>query len=191
MGRLLIPTLITFLLGLVSQPLAQACEVPNDFQGRWQWAVQAQSKEELPLSLRDMKLEDVPRHSLVLDIEQRGKNIKGRYAATANFLAKIEDGVFTVAVKDEAVQLDLKSAFGGNVTVELELQSNKLYWTLVTAEGEHYFPDEVVLERHHLALLETVELCSSLTRGSQVFYLFQERIKRTIIYDGFNAKRAP
>jgi hypothetical protein len=155
-SQLLIPT--TFLLSFVSQSWAQTCKPPDEFQGHWQWALYAQSKSELPPALRDMDLKDVPRYSLTLDLEEKGETLTGRYAATANFLTKIEDGSFATPVKTKAVRVNLESTFGGKVTVELTLEGNELYWTIMVAEGEHYFPVEVVLERHPESSMELAEV---------------------------------
>lgn len=160
-GQLLTLSVFTFVSGFAPQPSVQECTKATDFQGQWRWAVYVTSKEQLPLSLRDMRLGEIPQYSLVLDIGQRGENLTGRYGATAHFLAKVEDGSFTTSVNNKAAQFSLESAFGGKVTVKLTLANAELHWKLIMADGEQYFPDEVVLENRRAGSVGSAGFCSS------------------------------
>lgn len=118
-----------------------------NFQGQWEWAVYAKSRDELPPAYRNEPLREVPRASVNLNLKQRGKRLTGDYDASRRFLAKLEEGELDAIVKGNAAVLELQSGFGGKVTVRLTLSGNRLHWKTIKSDGEHYFPDDVYLKR--------------------------------------------
>jgi hypothetical protein len=134
------------ILGAGSSALARGQQGKN-FQGEWEWAVYAKSREELPPAYRDEPIKDVPGAAIYLKIKQHGNKLTGEYSASRRFLAKLEDGDFDAIVKGNAAKLELESGFGGRVTVLLTRQGNRLHWKTIKAEGESYFPDDVFLHR--------------------------------------------
>ena len=119
----------------------------NSFQGEWEWAVYAKSRNELPPMYRNEPLKDVPAAAVYLNLKQRGNKLTGEYSASRRYLAKLEDGDLDAIVKGSNARLELVSGFGGNITVLLTLQGNRLHWKTVKSDGEYYFPDDVVLRR--------------------------------------------
>jgi hypothetical protein len=119
----------------------------KSFQGEWEWAVYAKSRDELPPAYRNEPLKDVPGASISLTIKQRGNKLTGEYSASGRFLAKLEDGEFDSIVKGNAAKLELVSGFEGTVTVLLTLAGNRLHWKTIKSKGESYFPDDVFLRR--------------------------------------------
>jgi hypothetical protein len=120
---------------------------PASFQGQWEWAVYANSRDELPPAYRNEPLRDVPGASLNLNLKQRGKKLTGGYDASRRFLARLEEGEVDAVVNGNTAELELQSGFGGKVTVRLTLSGNRLHWTTIKSEGEYYFPDNVLLKR--------------------------------------------
>jgi len=119
----------------------------KSFQGEWEWAVYAKSRNELPPGYRHEPLKDVPGAAIYLKIKQRGNKLTGEYSASRRFLAKLEEGNFDAIVKGNAAELELASGFGGRVAVLLTRQGRRLHWKTIKAEGESYFPDDVFLYR--------------------------------------------
>jgi hypothetical protein len=120
---------------------------PNGFQGEWEWAIYAKSRDELPPAYREERLKDVPNAAAYLKIKQRGNKLTGDYSASRRFLARLEEGEFDARVKGNTATLQLESGFGGTLTVLLTLQGNRLHWKAIKSEGEYYFPDDVFLRR--------------------------------------------
>jgi len=117
------------------------------FQGEWEWAVYATSRDQLPPAYRNERLKDVPGAAVYLKLKQRGNKLTGEYSASRRYLAKLEEGDLSAVVKGNTAQLELTSGFGGTVTVRLTLQRNRIHWKTTRADGEHYFPDDVFLRR--------------------------------------------
>ena len=117
------------------------------FQGEWEWAVYAKSRDELPPAYRHERLKDVPAGEIYLKIKQRGNKLTGEYAGSDRFLARLEEGEFDSIVKGNTTELELTSGFGGTMTVRLTLQGNRLHWKAIKYEGESYFPRDVFLHR--------------------------------------------
>ena len=130
-----------------------ACGVPalaqraKPFQGEWEWAIYATSRDELPPAYRQERLRDVPNAALYLKLKQRGAKLTVEYSASRRFLARLEDGELTSTITGKTAQLELQSGFGGTITVLLSLKGNRLHWKIIKYEGEHYFPDDVFLRR--------------------------------------------
>jgi hypothetical protein len=118
-----------------------------NFNGEWEWAVYAKSRDELPPAYQSEKLRDVPGAAIYLKLKQRGRKLSGEYSASRRFLAKLEDGGLDGAIKGNVTRLELESGFGGKVTVLLILAGNRLHWKTIKSEGEQYFPDDVFLHR--------------------------------------------
>jgi hypothetical protein len=119
----------------------------KNFQGEWDWAIYAKSRDELPPAYRNERLKDVPNATLYLRIKQRGNKLTGDYTASRRFLARLEEGDLDGVVSGRGAQLELQSGFGGTVTVLLTREGNRLHWKMIKAEGEYYFPDNVYLRR--------------------------------------------
>jgi hypothetical protein len=139
-----LPLLVIVVLVGGATTLAQRA---NSFQGEWEWAVYAKSRDELPPMYRNEHLKDVPAAAVYLKLKQRGNKLTGEYSASRRYLAKLEDGDLGAIVKGKTVRLELTSGFGGNVTVLLSVRGNRLHWKTIKSDGEHYFPDDVVLHR--------------------------------------------
>jgi hypothetical protein len=145
-------TCTTFRLGLfviliAASAAGATAQRANKFQGEWEWAIYAKSRDELPPAYRNEPLKNVPGAAVYLKMKQRGNKLTGDYSASRRFLAKLEDGELDAIVKGNVAQLELASGFGGTVTVVLTLQGNRLHWKTVKSEGESYFPDDVFLHR--------------------------------------------
>jgi hypothetical protein len=134
------------MLGLTASPPAFSQSAKN-FQGEWEWAIYAKSRDELPPAYRAERLKDVPNAALYLKIKQRGHKLTGDYNASRRFLARLEEGDLDSVVKGPGARLELQSGFGGTVTVLLTLDGNRLHWKTIKSEGEYYFPDDVYLRR--------------------------------------------
>jgi hypothetical protein len=117
------------------------------FQGEWEWAVYAKSRDELPPAYHDEPLKEVPGAAIYLKIKQRRNKLTGEYSASRRFLAKLEDGDFVAILKGNTAELELESGFGGKLSVRLTREGNRLHWKTVKSEGESYFPIDVYLRR--------------------------------------------
>lgn len=124
-----------------------AASAERSFQGEWQWAIYATSRSELPPAYRSERVRDVPGAAVYLKLKQRGTRLSGEYSASRRYLAKLENGDLEAIAKGKTAELELTSGFGGKVTVRLSLVGNRLHWKTIKAEGEHYFPDDVFLQR--------------------------------------------
>lgn len=138
---------LLFLFAAAYPQATKAQTRPANFQGQWEWAVYAKSREEVPPMYRNEPLKDVPGASVNLNLKQRGRRLTGEYDASRRFLARLEEGDVDAIIKANTVQLELQSGFGGKVTVRLTLRGNRLHWKTIKSEGEYYFPDHVVLRR--------------------------------------------
>jgi hypothetical protein len=137
-----------FCLAVAFPGAANAQTRPVNFQGQWEWAVYAKSRDELPPAYRNEPLRDVPAASVYLDLKQRGKKLTGEYDASRRFLARLEEGDVDAIVKGNTAELELQSGFGGKITVRLTLRGNRLHWKTIKSDGgEYYFPDDVYLRR--------------------------------------------
>ncbi|MFL6231026.1 MAG: hypothetical protein ACJ741_19800 [Pyrinomonadaceae bacterium] len=121
--------------------------VTKDFHGDWEWAFYAKSRDELPPAYKGMSIKDVPVTILTLSLKQRGNRLRGTCNAAARYLARIEDTDFDRTIRGSTARAELQSGFGGKVTVSITLSGGGLYWKIVKSEGEHYFPDGVILRR--------------------------------------------
>ena len=117
------------------------------FEGSWNWAVYAESKDELPPAYRDMEIREVPAYALDLTIRQRGKRLTATCGVLARYLARIEDCGFDAVVKNNTALVKLGSSFGGSATVRLTLSGDKLRWKVLKSRGENYYPRDVTLRR--------------------------------------------
>lgn len=126
---------------------APVCTMAADFRGAWTWAIYTKDRSELPPAYRKMSLKDTPRDTLDLTIRQRGDRLRGEYGATANFLARVEDGRFTTTAQGDTARLRLVSGFGGHVTATVTRRGPTLIWKVVHSAGEEYFPPEAILRR--------------------------------------------
>jgi hypothetical protein len=139
---------VTFfaILGLAAS-LPAFSQSAKNFQGEWEWAIYAKSRDELPPAYREERLKDVPNAALYLKIKQRGHKLTGDYSASRRFLARLEEGELDSVVSARSARLELQSGFGGTITVLLTLDGNRLHWKTIKSEGEYYFPDDVYLRR--------------------------------------------
>jgi hypothetical protein len=120
----------------------------RSFAGKWNWAIYAKSKDELPPAYRDMSVEEVPAYALDMTIKQRGNRLTAMCGVVAHYLARLDDCSFEdEMVKNGFALVKLTSGFGGTATVRLTLQGGGLRWKLVKTKGEHYFPRDVTLRR--------------------------------------------
>ena len=126
--------LIAFLPGAKAQARAGAA----NFQGEWEWASYARSRDELPPAYRNERLKDIPAAAINLTLRQRGRKLTGDYSASRRFLARLEDGGLDATVHDNKATLELESGFGGTVTVLLTLSGNRLHWKTIKSKGESY-----------------------------------------------------
>ena len=139
--------LVLFLILVVATASGALAQRAHSFQGEWEWAVYAKSRDELPPAYRDERLKDVPGAAIYLKIKQRGNKLTGEYSGSRRFLARLEDGEFDSIVKGKVAKLELVSGFEGTLTVLLTLKGNRLHWKTIKSEGEYYFPDDVYLHR--------------------------------------------
>jgi hypothetical protein len=142
-------TLLTFALLLnAAQPApAQRRDAARGFQGSWNWAVYAESKDELPPAYRGMEVREVPAYALDLTLRQRGNRLSGTFGVLARYLAKIDEGSFNARIVNGRAQFRLRSNHGGSATVVLTLRGDKLIWKRTRTTGNNYFPEEVELRR--------------------------------------------
>jgi hypothetical protein len=117
------------------------------FEGSWNWAVYAESKDELPPAYRDMEIREVPAYALDITIKQRGNRLSATCGVLARYLAKIEDCGFDAVLKNNVALVRLDSGFGGSATVRLTLSGDRLRWKVLKSRGENYYPRDVTLRR--------------------------------------------
>ena len=134
---------LALLLGVAHSASAQR----RGFQGSWNWAVYAESKDDLPPAYRNMELHEVPAYALHLTLRQRGNRLSGTFGVLARYLAKIDEGSFNARIVNGRARLRLTSSHGGSATVVLTLRGDKLIWKRTRSTGDNYFPDEVELRR--------------------------------------------
>jgi hypothetical protein len=137
------------LLSLASAQSASAQErgSARGFQGSWNWAVYAESKDDLPPAYRSMELREVPAYALDLTLRQRGSRVSGTYGLLARYLAKVDEGSFSARIVNGRAQFRLRSNHGGSATVVLTLRGDKLLWRTLRSSGENYFPKDAELRR--------------------------------------------
>ena len=117
------------------------------FEGSWNWAVYAESKDELPPAYRDMEIREVPAYALDLTIKQRGNRLTATCGVLARYLARIEDCGFDAVLNNNTALVKLDSSFGGSATVRLTLNGGRLRWKVLKSKGENYYPRDVTLRR--------------------------------------------
>lgn len=139
--------LVLLMILIVAAASGAMAQRAQSFQGDWEWAVYAKSRDELPPAYRNERLKDVPGAAVYLKIKARGNKLTGDYSASRRFLARLEEGELDTRIKGNTAKLELQSGFGGTLTVLLTLQGNRLHWKTVKSEGEYYFPDDVYLYR--------------------------------------------
>lgn len=146
-----LPLLMLALLLLVaptgSAQRRAAATKPRAFEGSWNWAIYAESKDELPPAYRDMELKEIPAYALDITIKQRGNRLTATCGVLARYLARIEDCGFDAVVKNNAALVRLDSSFGGSATVRLTLSGERLRWKVLKSKGENYYPRDVTLRR--------------------------------------------
>ena len=149
--KISLPILMLALLVSVAPPgLAQrraAASRARAFEGSWNWAVYAESKDELPPAYRDMEIREVPAYALDITIKQRGNRLSATCGVLARYLARIEECDFDAVVKNNTALVRLGSSFGGSATVRLTLEGERLRWKLVRSRGEFYYPRDVTLRK--------------------------------------------
>ena len=138
---------LALLVFCAPQSFAQKRAAARPFEGSWNWAVYAESKDELPPAYRDMKLKEVPAYALDITIKQRGNRLTATCGVLARYLAKIEDCGFDAVLKNDTALFKLDSSFGGHATVRLTLSGGKLRWKVLRSAGENYYPRDVALRR--------------------------------------------
>ncbi|MEP6570721.1 MAG: hypothetical protein ABJC10_13200 [Acidobacteriota bacterium] len=138
--------LVLAMIGLLVT-LPASAQSAKPFQGEWEWAVYAKSRDELPPAYRKERLRDVPGAAIYLKIKQRGNKLTGEYSGSDRFLARLEEGEFDAIAIGNRAELELTSGFGGTVTVRLTLQGNRILWKAIKSDGEFYFPRDVFLHR--------------------------------------------
>jgi hypothetical protein len=139
---------LLLLAGLIAtSAIAAMAQSAGSFQGEWEWAVYAKSRDELPPAYRNEPLRSVPGAAVYLKIRQKGNKLTGEYSASRRYLAKLEDGEFESIVRGKTTTLELVSGFEGTVTVLVTRAGNRLHWKVIKSEGEWYFPDDVYLWR--------------------------------------------
>ena len=119
----------------------------RSFAGDWNWAVYAESQDELPPAYRSMSVKEVPSYALDVTIKQRGNRLSATCGVLAHFLARVDDCDFDAVVRNGSALVNLKSNFGGSATVRLTLQPGGLRWKLVKSRGENFYPRDVTLRR--------------------------------------------
>lgn len=138
---------LALLLGATQPAAAQRRAAPRGFQGSWNWAVYAESKDELPPAYRGMELKEVPAYALDLTLRQRGGRLSGTYGLLARYLAKIDEGSFNARIVNGRARFRLRSNHGGSATVVITLRGDKLHWRTLRSSGENYFPRDAELRR--------------------------------------------
>lgn len=126
---------------------AQRRAAARPFQGSWNWATYAKSKDELPPAYQSMKLEEVPEYALDITIKQRGNKLTATCGVLWHFLSKLEDCGFDAVLKNNTAIFKLDSSFGGHATVRLTLNGNKLRWKVLRSAGVNYLLGDVTLRR--------------------------------------------
>jgi hypothetical protein len=139
--------IFALLLAAAHPASAQRRGAARGFQGSWNWAVYAESKDDLPPAYKGMELKEVPAYALDLTLRQRGNILSGTFGLLARYLAKIDEGDFTARIVNGRARIRLRSNHGGAATVVLTLRGDKLLWKRTRSTGENYFPDEVELRR--------------------------------------------
>jgi hypothetical protein len=120
----------------------------RSFAGSWNWAVYAESQDELPPAYQGMSVKEVPAYALDITIKQRGHRLSASCGVAARYLARIDDCSFDDAtVKNGSAVVRLGSGFGGTATVRLTLRGDRLRWKVMKSSGENYFPRDVTLRR--------------------------------------------
>jgi hypothetical protein len=120
----------------------------RSFAGKWNWAIYAKSRDELPPAYRNMSVKKIPAYALDLTIKQKGNRLTATCGVVAHYLARMDDCSFEdEIVKNGSALVKLTSGFGGTATVRLTLQGGGLRWKLVKTTGAHYFPPDVTLRR--------------------------------------------
>ena len=137
--------LALLLVAVVARPAS--AQRRGGFQGNWNWAIYAESKDDLPPAYRSMELREVPVYALDLTLRQRGNRLTGTYGLLARYLAKIDEGDFTARVVNGRARFRLRSNHGGSATVVITLRGDKITWRTLRSDGENYFPKDAELRR--------------------------------------------
>lgn len=139
--------MLALLVSGAPQSFAQRRKAARPFEGSWNWAVYAESKDDLPPAYQSMKLEEVPEDALDITIKQRGNRLTATCGLLFHFLSKVEDCDFDAVLKNNTAVVKLGSAFGGHATVRLTLSGGKLRWKVLRSAGVNYYPLDVTLRR--------------------------------------------
>lgn len=144
-----LPFLVLALLvcGSPSSSAQRRAAKARAFEGSWNWAIYAESKDELPPAYQSMEIREVPAYALDLTIKQRGNRLTATCGVLARYLARIEDCGFDAVLKNNAALVKLDSSFGGSATVRLTLSGGKLRWKVLKSKGENYYPRDVTLRK--------------------------------------------
>ena len=131
-----------------TRPAQKRAAASRPFAGSWNWAIYAESQDELPPAYRSMSVKEVPFYALDITIKQRGNRLSASCGVVARYLARIDDCSFDDAtVKNGSAVVKLGSSFGGSATVRLTLRGDRLRWKVMKSSGENYFPRDVTLRR--------------------------------------------
>lgn len=117
------------------------------FEGNWNWAIYAESKDELPPAYRGMEIEEIPSYALDVTIKQRGNRLTATCGLLARYLARVDECDFSAVVRNGSALVRLHSNFGGSATVRLTLSGEQLRWKVLKSKGENYYPRDVTLRR--------------------------------------------
>lgn len=143
----LVLTLLVLVLVAPSTSAQKRAAKARTFDGSWNWAIYAESKDELPPAYRGMEIKEVPAYALDITIKQRGNRLTATCGVLARYLARIEDCDFDAVVKNNTALVKLGSSFGGTATVRLTLSGGSLRWKVLKSKGENYYPRDVTLRK--------------------------------------------
>jgi hypothetical protein len=129
------------------RPAQRRAPAARGFAGGWNWAVYAESADQLPPAYQGMSVKEVPAYALDVTIKQRGDKLTATCGALARYLAKVDECDFSAVARNGSALFKLKSSFGGTATVRLTLRGDRLRWRVVRGAGEYYFPRDVTLRR--------------------------------------------
>lgn len=126
------------------QPVRQRPKVASGFQGNWEGGTFSTDKSHAPTGVNVKKQ---PANQVSLTLTQKGQVVSGEYGASIRWGRRFESGEFSTKLNGNTATVTLKSGWGGQITVHLFLQGNRLVWRVIKAEDENYFPTSVTLHR--------------------------------------------
>lgn len=132
----------------LKQVQAQTRAPESNWNGKWNWAVYATDKSELPPAYRDAEnIKEIPAYALDLTLRQRGNKLRGSWGLLARYLARIDEGDIAATIKGNRATLRLNSNFQGSATILLTLRGGKIHWKMIKSSGEQFFPRDETLRR--------------------------------------------